>query len=361
MISRKKLYRTALLALLSLPVQGCWSWSLVGFLWPKPVEQAPTIAALPEPAPEPSVEMPASAETAGRVPETVGNAPETAPAAPQPQSLRATRSEEMFPESRLAAPERDSAAGATKYDTRVFSRTAGAPLVPAWQYRQDPQGLIVGFDFSNRGGNRILPERYNIDKNLFFTRDFQFRFDDRARQDIHLSVTDWAASRDRQFRLSELMNSVLHFFPRKYVPAISAAGGRSIVTLPTGERVEFDAETHEILSGALAEAPVDLNPDRAKRRFAGIDYVGKGLVVRADARGSDPRLGTTATIVAAPAGDCAGAGCKKICRVPSRELWEQKDGVRFKFPTDEGFDRWLIARCGFGIPQSEDAAVLALH
>src|SRR5262249_10994444 len=229
---------------------------------------------------------------------------EIAPTVSPQSTARALK--EIFPESHLAAPVKDFAGAATKYDTRVFSRGVGAPLALAWQYREDPHGMIVGFDFSNRGGNRILPERYNIDKNLFFTRDFQFRFDDRARQDIHLSVTDWAASSDRQFRLSELMNSVMHFFPRKYVPTIAAVDGRSVVTLRTGEQVEFDAETNEVLSGVLAETPVDLNPDRTKRHFAGIDYIGSGLVVRADARGTDPRIGTTATIVAGEPG-CAEA------------------------------------------------------
>jgi hypothetical protein len=37
--------------------------------------------------------------------------------------------------------------------------------------------------------------------------------------------------------------------------------------------------------------------------------------------------------------------------VPARELWEQKGAVRFKFPTDAEFDRYLRARCGFGLPQ----------
>jgi len=76
---------------------------------------------------------------------------------------------------------------------------------------------------------------------------FQFRFDDRARQDIQLFISDWAPSRDKQFRLSELMNSVLHFFPRNYLPAILASDARYVVTLPTGEQVEFDAKTREIL------------------------------------------------------------------------------------------------------------------
>ncbi len=314
-------------------------------------------------APIPALETAEPAETKpdlraeAPVPEEGESEPPAGEAAPQ-TAARALK--EIFPESHLTAPEKDLAGTATKYDTRVFSRDLGAPLPLAWQYRQDPHGMIVGFDFSNRGGNRILPERYNIDKNLFFTRDFQFRFDERARQDIYLSVSDWAASSDRQFRLSELMNSVMHFFPRRYVPAIAVVDGRSIVTLPTGERVEFDAETHEVLGGALAEAPVDLNPDRAKRRFAAVDYVGTGVVVRADARGRDPRLGTTATIAASEAG-CAGDGCKKLCRVASTELWDQKGAVRFKFATDEAFERYLQSRCGFGIPRSGDETIAALR
>ena len=282
---------------------------------------------------------------------------------PQPPTIAApapVRVRPLLPESLLAAPLKELAAAGTPYDTRIFSRMFGTPLELAWEYRENPQGQIIGFNFSNWGGNRILPERHNVDRNLFFTRDFQFRFDDRARQDIHLAVSDWAPSRDRQFRLSELMNSVFHFFPRRYVPAIATADGRSVVTLPTGEEVTFDVRTHEVLSGVLAEAPVDLTPDRTKRRFAAIDYAGKGLVVRADARGADPRLGTTATISAA-APDCEGAGCKKLCRVASKDLWEQKGAVRFKFATDEEFDRYLLSRCGFGIPQTQPAEVLALR
>ncbi len=268
-----------------------------------------------------------------------------------------------FPESLVQAPETELASRLTKYDTLVRVRASGAAEDSAWEYRQNSHGKIVGFEFSNRGGNPILPQRYNIDKNLFFTRDFQFRFDDRARQDIHLAVTDWAPSGDRQFRLSELMNSVMHFFPRSYVPAIVNAGGRSIVTLPTGEAVEFDARTHEILGGVFAEAPVDLNPDKGARRFAGIQYTGKGLVVRADARGTDPRLGTTATIyTVAVAADCQGDSCKRQCRVPSRELWEQKGAVRFKYASDQEFDRYLIARCGFGIPRlGADPEIASVH
>ncbi len=322
---------------------------------PAPVETIAGKANGRDPAPARQRTMPPVSSSAPVAPES-GRPAGKAPEAPPEPTLKGPP-----PESFLAAPETELAMLGTKYDTVVQSRTSGPSLQLAWEYRQNPQGKIVGFEFSNRGGNRILPQLYNVDKNLFFTRDFQFRFDDRARQDIHLFVTDWAPSRDKQFRLSELMNSVLHFFPRKYIPAIALSGGRSVVTLPTGEGVEFDLRTREIMGGAFAEAPVDLNPDKSARRFAGIDYVGKGLIVRADARGTDPRLGTTATISSAPAADCAGSGCRKICRVPSQELWEQKGAVHFKFSSDEDFDRYLAARCGFGIPKTGADSEIALQ
>lgn len=260
---------------------------------------------------------------------------------------------ERFPESIVSSPGKESASPRIAYDTLLMER---APE-PGWQYRKDRQSQIVGFEFSNRGGNRILPPHYDIGKNLLFTRDFQFRFDDRARQDIQLFVSDWAASRDKQFRLSELMNSVLHFFPRNYLPAISTSGARYVITLPTGEQVEFDAKTREILGGAFSETAVDLNPDRAARQFPGVHYLGKGVVVRANARGTDPRIGTTATITTGTmAPDCEkGTACNQ-CQVPSKEIWHQNGAVRFKFSTDREFDRYLLARCGFGIPGPSAAA-----
>ena len=64
-------------------------------------------------------------------------------------------------------------------------------------------------------------------------------------------ISDWVPSRDRVFRLSELMNRLMYFFPRSYLPAIANAGDRNIVTLPTGEEVEFNAITTEILGGSV--------------------------------------------------------------------------------------------------------------
>ena len=265
-----------------------------------------------------------------------------------------------FPESIVAVPAVDTVSAQLKYDTVVFGRTSDAPSPSGWQYRVNRSNEIVGFEFSNHGGNRILPNRYDIRKNLFFGRDFQFRFDDRARQDIHLAVTDWAPSADRQFRLSELMNTIMYFFPRNYLPAITSLDGRYVVTIPTGEQIQFDALTREVAGGVFFEAPVDLTPNRAARKFPAVNYTGKGVVVRVNARGADPRLGTTATITTgSPRGDCPkGTNCDQ-CQVPSRELWSQSGAVRFKFSTDAAFDRYLRSQCGLSLPVVEPDFVMA--
>ena len=176
-------------------------------------------------------------------------------------------------------------------------------------------------------------------------------------------VSDWVPSRDRVFRLSEIMNSLMLFFSRKFLPAIVNAGERNIVNLPTGEAIEFDALTHEIRSGVFSEAPVDVNPDGGTRKFPGIEYRGKGVFLRVDARGKDPRIATIATItLATPAENCnSGIACHR-CQVPSKELWYQTGAERFKFSSDAEFEQFLIARCGFALPKlTSDIPVTTLQ
>jgi hypothetical protein len=296
---------------------------------------------IPEPppsaSPEPTIEIDEPSEATAVI--------QPAPTAP-PKSI-----DRSLPESMIGAPAQDQASRQLAYNTKLTTRSSNGDG-PNWQYRRTDAGYIVGFEFSNHGGNRILPPKRDASKNIFYGRDFQFRFDDRARQDIHLLVIDWAPSRDRQFRLSELMNSLIVFFPRRFLPAIASTDGRKIITLPTGEEVEFNAQTQEISSGVLSEEPVDLSPDRSARKFPVLTYKGKGLMVRANARGADPRIGTVATITTgSPAAGCdKGPACGQ-CQVPARELWDQNGALRFKFATDQEFNRFLLSRCQFGIPE----------
>jgi hypothetical protein len=300
-------------------------------------------------APQPPAPPEQSSETGASEPqENATQESATAESTEQAKQPEAPR----LPESVVTGPETELASLAVKYDTVLMSRTLEAPATQGWDYRLDRKGRIVGFEFSNHGGNAVLPERYDIQKDRLFTRDFHFYFDDRARQNIHTFISDWAPSRDKQFRLSELMNSVLMFFPRSNLPAISRSGESYIVTLATGEEVEFNARTREIRSGVLSEGPVDLNPIKEARRYPEVNYTGKGVLVRANARGSDPRIGTQATITTgSPPADCDRAdGCNR-CTVQAKELWAQSGSVAFKFATDAEFDRFLLERCGFGLPK----------
>jgi hypothetical protein len=299
------------------------------------------------PTPQGPTEAPEQQTKEAQEPTEISKPPAELPSPPKPVIVRA------LPESLIAVPEKDPAALKIDYNTLLNIRPADNPRSSFWRYRTTrPGNKLVGFEFSNYGGNRILPPRRDAVKNQFFTRDFQFRFDERSRQDIHLLVSDWAPSRDRVFRLSELMNSMLLFFPRTYLPAIVNSQNRNIVTLPTGEEVEFDAVTHEVVAGVFSEAPVDLNPDRAARVFPAVEYRGKGVVVRADSRGTDPRLATSAVITTGtPPDHCVdGVSCGR-CEVKPQELWHQSGAARFKFASDIEFERFIVGRCGFGLPR----------
>ncbi len=241
------------------------------------------------------------------------------------------------PEAWVTAPERDLMLPGKPGDTSIVSPSTGGTYSLKIE---DSGGSVVGFSFTNEGANRIIPRR--SEPGAGPDRTFSFSFQSRARQNIYFSVTDAPNE-----YLSQLMESYIYLFPRKVLPAlewIESPGqqARMKITLPTGETVDFDGTTHEILGGVLSEtAPIDLGADRFKRKFARLQYSGDGVMIRVDKRGGDPRLGTLATITRGT----------RSCKVSSSLLFNQ-DGtseVEFLFPTDSEFNEFLIKKCGFGI------------
>src|SRR5262245_19688767 len=87
-------------------------------------------------------------------------------AKPSPQPIP-----RLYPESIIGSPEQELAPRRLEYNTILSSRPGESPLAPSWQYRKTHPGQIVGFEFSNTGGNPILPPRRDAAKNQFFTRD----------------------------------------------------------------------------------------------------------------------------------------------------------------------------------------------
>jgi hypothetical protein len=249
----------------------------------------------------------------------------------------ASLAQPLPPEAVISEPERDRMLPGQPGDTLMVSpSTGGAYTISVHERTQ----TVVGFQFANTGANRIIP-RESV-PGFGPDRTFNFRFESRARQNIFFSVTDAPSE-----YLSQLMESYIFLFPRKVLPAvewIASPGQKSamVVTLTTGEKVEFDGATREILSGALEETgPIDLNPDRFKRKFAKIRYRGTGVSLRVDKRGGDPRLGTTATITKGT----------QTCKIPSSLLFnpDESSEVEFLFPTDPEFHQFLIKKCGFGL------------
>lgn len=239
-----------------------------------------------------------------------------------------------FPESEVTAPLDVPVSSRINY--HLFDRARGGSYDYTVTLNELNQS-VVGFSFSNLGTNRVVPKPAEIGEGP--QRDWSFEFDERARQDIQLQVTDVPNS-----NLSQLMESYFYFFPRVNLPAIqwpapdSPEQGVFTVVLPTGEKVLFNTQSKEVVSGVLTETrPIDLRADRFSRQFAGIKYSGTGVMIRVDKRGADPRLKNTALI-------SKGA---KTCKVPTTELFNQDvtSRVEFIFPTDGEFNEFLKKRC----------------
>ncbi len=234
------------------------------------------------------------------------------------------------PEAQILPPELDQAGLSIVGNTRSQSSFWGDFSLSL----QSPDDKIVGFSFVNRGLNSIVTREEQEGEGP--ARQFEMQFRSRARQEIQFRITDIPTG-----SMSQRMESYFFFFPRLNLPAIQSEEKNSLtftVILATGEPVIFNAKTKEILGGVLKETtPIDLGGDRNLRKFAGIQYTGKGVYLRVNRRGNDPRIGTIATLFQG----------EKTCTIPAKELFNQDihSQVEFLYPTDEEFNALLKKKC----------------
>lgn len=217
-----------------------------------------------------------------------------------------------------------------------------------------PKGKYEGFSLSNNGDNSIVDACVNPHS----SRTFDFDYEDQAAQNLSLMVQDSPNEFTSHTMLSHFM-----FFPRNYLPVMEIQGSAAKVTLPTGELLVFDKESGEIVDGVFKEGPVDVGPDRFKRTYADLRYQGKGILLRANARGQMPQQGQfESTKIDMDHGIKYSADVLIIngttgerCRRPKSDFWPSQDvsPIPFKFPTDKEFDAYLRSKCGFGIPNLE--------
>lgn len=209
------------------------------------------------------------------------------------------------------------------YDSEFYSNT----------YLGDEQENLFfqSFSLMNMGSNDIVPTTATgID---FAYRDYDFVTEDHSRRDTYLWITDYNGSG----YLSDMMETVLVFLPRENQMHVEETETELLVTLTTGEEVVFSKTARTIKSGVLSEQKMDYNPTRSARKFAGVTYSGKGLVIRSDVRASDPRLTKNVQIL---------KGNLKPCVVLAKHFWTEEGFPKFKFITDEEAYKKISELCG---------------
>jgi hypothetical protein len=204
-----------------------------------------------------------------------------------------------------------------------------------------------GFSINNDGINRIVTQNES-------GRDFDFEYEEQAAQNVAMMISDSPNS-----TVSHIMHSYFMFFPRHHLPFAQLSEEKITVTLPTGEKMVF-AKNGEIIDGVFKEGPVDVGPDRFKRQYADLRYQGKGIVLRANARGQMPQQGQFEnTSIDMDYGIkfsndvlIINGSTGQRCRRPKKDFWSSADvsPIQFKFPSDAEFDQYLKQFCKFGIP-----------
>lgn len=188
-----------------------------------------------------------------------------------------------------------------------------------------------GYSMQNQGPNVVVtttPADFN-----YAYRHFSFVTTDHSRRDNYLWITDYNGSGS----ISDLYETMLVFLPRENQMHVEENGDNLLVTLNTGEEVVFSKEQIMLTGGVLEEKPLDLNPDRTKRKFAQLSYHGKGLMIRSDARGADPRLAKVVQVTRKG---------HKSCTVAASEFWTQEGFPKFKYVTDEEAYEVIKQKCG---------------
>lgn len=214
-----------------------------------------------------------------------------------------------------------------------------------YNVNQDDSMVEKSFKFQNNGKNKIVPmEGFGVG------REYEFMFEDMARSDLGLLLWDAPDEYESHAHLK-----MMYFFPREILPAVryesDADKDLVIVTLPTKEEVVFNGKTKEVISGALVEGPMRQTAN-GTAVAPDVQYNGSGVVVEASAVADWP-VGFE--------GDRANRIVSikkkgfKTCLVPGKELWytdHSRGGNVFfnkKLISNEAFDKFTKARCGFGI------------
>lgn len=213
-------------------------------------------------------------------------------------------------------------------------------------------------------------------------RDWSAEFAGRSHQ-MTIMVTDWPVLEDKdpktktvkdRYSSTNITMTRYTFFPRKVTPAMSKVDGELLMTLPTGELVNFDASTRRVKGGAFKETkrpdggknPSFTSKNGALRTYYKPDsdfaYNGKGVWIETKITSQKDELEGGMITIRTGSPTCKGAGCSS-CQVPAKDIYEKRYGMHtpgdektrwscewVKFQTDDEFDAYLKSKCKFSLP-----------
>lgn len=210
---------------------------------------------------------------------------------------------------------------------------------------------VVGFELKND----TAPSDFKS------SRTWRFIFDQRNKQDINLQLTDDSGLTGRMSH--DLLETTVLFVPRKVIPYIDTQHDQADcalkVILPTEEVIWFDAITKEIIAGVLKEQPLDLNPSRHHRKFAGLEYTGNAIMIRADRRAGTPEhIYDRPFNVNERVKEALITHKEKQCLVDKSMIWENTENpdamTYFLYSSDQEFlDLVINPVCGWNLTMSD--------
>ena len=216
---------------------------------------------------------------------------------------------------------------------------------------------VVGLEFENETKNAINPRTAEYGS----TRTYSFEFTDRSKQDMNLHITENSGLSGLMSH--DLLETKIVFVPRRVLPYVDMNHDLvdcvQKVILPTEEYILFDAITKEIIGGVLEEEAMDMEVSRHKRKFAGLEYTGNGIMIRADRRAGTPEHTYNVSYNVNEKIKHATLTRKGMsCDVPKNMIWENTENADksafFKYQTDQEFlDRVVNPLCGWNLTMDD--------
>ena len=216
---------------------------------------------------------------------------------------------------------------------------------------------LVQFNFTNDSKNSINP----LTAANGSSRQYRFNFEERSKQNINLAITENAGLTGLMSH--DLLESTIVFIPRKVLPYVEVDQNKDTeadictrkIFLPTNEFIVLNAMTNEIIAGVLKESAMDMTVSRHQRKFAGLEYTGNGIMIRADRRAGTPEhIYTQSFNVNEKISKATITRKGKTCLVSKDLIWENTHnadvGAYFKYSTDQEFlDQVINPICGWGL------------